>query len=307
MIAARQRLPVPGWSLGGSAALTDPLRCVRRGGVTAYQLDDASGGYWSRLPAPRDQRTVKSVANKWQYRHKLQGNSWEGMGGYYSITPPQLEHGANFGLTAFVTTLYYNILWGRLPLTTENNFRHSDRGPDNMNQTTHAAHVMLVREGAFQKMWWGGGEAGHSHNKQDKYHYDAKCTYYPGAKGKGPGCNAPFDFYNKLEESSRWNQLDGGMKVPPTAYCRSLLTAAHCSLPPAHCSLLPLTAYCRCSTKTSTTIGLSCSRNTSPASSTTMEASAVSTAQTRAASLCDPTSLPDPSRPHVARSLVLRV
>jgi len=202
---------------------------VRRGGVTAYQLDDASGGCWSHLPAPKNQRPIKSVSNKWQYRHKLQGNSWMGIGCYYSITPPQLEHGANFGLTAFVTTLYHNIILGRLLISTENIFRHSDRGPDNMNQTTHAAHVMLVREGVFQKMWWGGGEAGHSHNKQDKYHYDAKCTYYPGAKGKGPGCNAPFDFYKTLENSSRLQKLDGGMKEcrPLTAYCR------------------PLTAYCR--------------------------------------------------------------
>jgi len=179
------------------------------------------------------------VANKWQYRHKLQGNSWMGIGCYYSITPPQLEHGANFGLTAYTTTLYHNIILGRLPITTENCFRHSDRGPDNLNQTTHAAHVMLVREGAFQKLWWGGGEAGHSHNKQDKIHYDAKCTYYPGVKGKGPGCNAPFDFYKRLENSARLNHLDGGMKVPLAGYNRYILI-----LLIYYCSLLNIAAHC---------------------------------------------------------------
>ena len=44
--------------------------------------------------------------------------------------------------------------------------RHSDRGPDNMNKTTHGAHMMFVREGMFDELYWGALESGHSHNSQ---------------------------------------------------------------------------------------------------------------------------------------------
>ena len=79
--------------------------------------------------------------------------------------------------------------------------RQSDRGPDNLNKTTHAAHATFVREGVWNVMEWTAGMSGHSHGGQDKTFADTRSTFYPGQGSKGIGCNSPFDYCDKMLNS----------------------------------------------------------------------------------------------------------
>ena len=180
-----------------------------RSGDAVFCVDDKSGSDWHYMPMPGNQRENKGTTADFRYRVCLQGNFYPGRGNFYSFVPPMLHTGANFGCSAFVTTLYKLIIDGRMNNVTKL-MRQSDGGSDNVSWVTFALHVMLVHEGVVDEIDWVRLRAGHSHNEADANHRLALGVFYP-KKGIGPGCCTPFDFHAKLVDGLKG--MNGGCEM----------------------------------------------------------------------------------------------
>lgn len=71
-----------------------------------YTLDDKLGGQWIYQPIPEGNREDKGTASHWKYRSTLQGFTLTGKRHLFSIIPPCLLNGNNFGVTGFVAGVY---------------------------------------------------------------------------------------------------------------------------------------------------------------------------------------------------------
>lgn len=65
-------------------------------------LDDKLGGHWIYQPIPKGNREEKGTTSNWKYRCTLQGVTLVGKRHLFSIIPPNLKTGNNFGITSFV-------------------------------------------------------------------------------------------------------------------------------------------------------------------------------------------------------------
>lgn len=71
-----------------------------------WMLDDKLGGHWIYQPIPEGNREDKATTSNWKYRCTLQGVTLVGKKHLFSILPPSLSVGNNFGVTAFVAGAY---------------------------------------------------------------------------------------------------------------------------------------------------------------------------------------------------------
>lgn len=70
---------------------------------SCYMLDDKLGGQWIYHPIPCGNREDKGTSSNWKYRCTLQGVTLTGKRHLFSIIPPCVQTGNNFGVTAFVS------------------------------------------------------------------------------------------------------------------------------------------------------------------------------------------------------------
>eukprot|EP00965_Chrysotila_dentata_P075362 2488642-Pleurochrysis_carterae.AAC.1 len=167
------------------------IKAQRSTGTVAFCVEDKLGSHWQLLPISQNDRAAKKTAKCWKYRQCLQGN-------FFSIVPPMLGTGANFGCSAFCYTLFRLIETSKLDARIDRIVQQTDGGCDNVTWVTHAVHYMLVREGAFNQIDWVRLKPGHSHNKQacaclvlfsfaiDRTFSAVNSVFYP-TKGVGPG------------------------------------------------------------------------------------------------------------------------
>lgn len=73
-----------------------------------WMLDDKLGGQWIHHPIPSGNREDKAIISNWRYRCTLQGVTLTGKRHLFSILPPNLKTGNNFGVTAFVAGVSLN-------------------------------------------------------------------------------------------------------------------------------------------------------------------------------------------------------
>ena len=105
-------------------------------------------------------------AGRYQYRWALQGNFFPGEVLRFSLVPPCLTTGANFGCSAFLGALYRMEVCGKLGREV---IRLTDSGPDNDAKETHALHWQLIHDGVLQRLTWLSLPPKHSHNLADRY------------------------------------------------------------------------------------------------------------------------------------------
>lgn len=212
---------------------------------TCWMLDDKLGGQWIHQPIPKDNREEKGTVSNWKYRCTLQGVTLTGKRHLFSIVPPSLKAGNNFGVTSFVagvhaassfciigmcdisnclshvvfnSGLYRFMKSGLIGPTVKECWRQTDGGSDNVGWVTHAAHFFLVYMGTFEKLCWVRGRPGHSHNGQDGDWALAKEIFYPEHRGSvGPGCMSPFELESKLVEG--FKRRSGGVSTSTSSIC----------------------------------------------------------------------------------------
>ena len=189
---------------------TDWVREANRSGTALAELDDKLGSHWNFLPMPPGQRFSKTSASKFQYRQCVMANLFPGYGCFYSLVPPFLVTGNNFGCTAFCISLCQLIRSGKLSSSVTTITRQTDGGSDIDGKTTHAMHYVLVREGACDRLLWGKLRAGHSHNYADCTFAQAKTVFYP-RDGVGPGCASPMQYHSALVDKLK--TLPGGLEI----------------------------------------------------------------------------------------------
>lgn len=73
-------------------------------------LDDKLGGQWIHNPIPEGNREEKGTVGNWKYRCTLQGVTLTGKRHLFSILPPSLRPGNNFGVTAFVAGTHVDLI-----------------------------------------------------------------------------------------------------------------------------------------------------------------------------------------------------
>lgn len=69
-------------------------------------LDDKLGGQWIYQPIPSGNREEKGNMSHWKYRCTLQGVTLTGRRHLFSIVPPNLHTGNNFGVTSFIAGMF---------------------------------------------------------------------------------------------------------------------------------------------------------------------------------------------------------
>eukprot|EP00965_Chrysotila_dentata_P187399 6172106-Pleurochrysis_carterae.AAC.1 len=121
-----------------------------------------------------------------------------------------LRTGSNFGCSAFVFSLYRLIEQGKLNPRAERIVRQTDGGPDNVAWVTHAVHITLVREGAFNQITWIRLKPGHSHNPQDQTFSTAKSVIIP-TSGSGDGCKSPWEMEARFVDGLK--TMNGGLEM----------------------------------------------------------------------------------------------
>ena len=186
---------------------------VREAGRSTTLLaenDDKLGSWWNFLPMPPGGRFGKQTANKWRYKQCIMANLFPGFGNFYSLVPPFLMTGNNFGCTAFCVALCRLIRSNRLPASVTTFTRQTDGGSDCDGKTTHGLHYVLVREGACNRLLWGRLRTGHSHSWPDLTFAEAKTLFYP-RDGVGPGCSSPMEYHAALTDGLK--KLPGGMEI----------------------------------------------------------------------------------------------
>lgn len=175
-----------------------------------YGLTDKLGSRWNDLPMAPGGRESKKTDPRWKYRQAIMGNSYPGVGNFFSLVPPNLKTGNNFGVTSLCVTLHRLITQAKLRPETEYFALVSDGGPDTVGSVTHAMNYVLVREGVFNTLDWLRLRSGHSHNKQDLAFSRAKAIFYPRS-GCGPGCRTPMEYRDMLVDGLK--HMAGGLEV----------------------------------------------------------------------------------------------
>lgn len=84
------------------AQIGQAQKSVSESGSACWILDDKLGGHWIYHPIPEGNREEKGTTSNWKYRCTLQGVTLVGKRHLFSILPPNLKVGNNFGITAFV-------------------------------------------------------------------------------------------------------------------------------------------------------------------------------------------------------------
>lgn len=186
------------------------VREANRSNTQLAEYDDKLGSWWNFLPMPPNMRFSKATSGKWRYHQCVMANLFPGVGNFYSLVPPFLATGNNFGCTAFCVALSRLIRTGRVPATVTTIFRQTDSGSDVDGKTTHGLHYVLVREGACNQLQWGRLRTGHSHNWCDYTFAEAKTIFYP-RNGVGPGCASPMEYHAALVDGLK--KLSGGLEI----------------------------------------------------------------------------------------------
>jgi len=189
---------------------SDWIREANRSASQLAELDDKLGSHWNFLPMPPNQRFGKSSSSRYRYRQCVMANLFPGFGNYFSLVPPFLVTGNNFGCTAFCVALCRLIRSNKLPNSVTTITRQTDSGADIDGKTSHALHYVLVREGACDRLLWGRLRAGHSHNWADFTFSQVKMIFYP-RDGVGPGCASPMQYHAALVENLK--SLPGGLEI----------------------------------------------------------------------------------------------
>ena len=154
----------------------------------SFGYDDKCGSQFCYQPTLGSRESATS-ASRFQYRWAIQGNHFPGDLLRFSLVPPCLKTGTNFGCTAFLGSLHRLEQLGKLGREV---VRMTDSGPDNDAKETHALHWQLVHEGVLQKVTWISLPPKHSHNISDRYNSMLKNVIWP-TRGSGGGCMAPMD------------------------------------------------------------------------------------------------------------------
>ena len=179
-------------------------------GMLLAESDDKLGSWWNFLPMPPGGRFGKQTANKYRYKQCVMANNFPGYGNVYSLVPPFLVTGNNFGCTTFCVALCRLIRSDRLPKSMTTITRQTDGGSDCDGKTTHGLHYILVREGACNRLLWGKLRTGHSHSYPDLTFAEIKTIFYP-RDGVGPGCPSPMEYHAALTDGLK--KLPGGLEI----------------------------------------------------------------------------------------------
>eukprot|EP00965_Chrysotila_dentata_P256950 6212728-Pleurochrysis_carterae.AAC.1 len=141
-----------------------------------------------------------SSASRYKYRTSVQANLWMSTLLRYSLVPPCLQTGANFGLTSFFASLVRIEELGKLGDTI---YRQTDGGSDNDAIITQVFHWFLVHMGVVNKVVWIRLKSKHSHNFADRTFSMIQAKLW-GKNGKGgKGCASPWDFAQIVDEALR--------------------------------------------------------------------------------------------------------
>ena len=155
-----------------------------------FEYDDKCGSQYIWMPYPQTGRESGSNASRWKYRWCLHANLFPGDLLRFSLVPPCLKTGSNFGCSAF-----FSALSEAEPQTTKTVMRLTDSGPDNDSKTTHGFHWSLIHFGALQHLRWIRLMPKHSHNYADRTFAMYKEQVAPGKGGTASsGCGAPSTF-----------------------------------------------------------------------------------------------------------------
>ena len=138
-------------------------------------------------------------AARFQYRWSIHGNFYPGDVLRFSLVPPCLVTGSNFGCTAFLGALHRMETVGKLGREV---IRLTDSGPDNDAKATHGLHWQLIHDGVLQKLTWVSLPPKHSHNLADRYSSMLKDVIWP-KRGAGGGCMAPMDLESIIQRAMR--------------------------------------------------------------------------------------------------------
>ena len=129
----------------------------------SYTYDDKCGSPFMHQPS--FSRENAAQASRWKYRWSLHANLVPGGLLRFSMVPPCLKTGVNFGCSAYFSSL---VRAAELGILGEDTTRQTDSGPDIDAKETHAMHVELVSRGVVNKLRWIRLMAKHSHNFADR-------------------------------------------------------------------------------------------------------------------------------------------
>lgn len=168
--------------------------CSARQGML-FQYDDKCGSDYVHLPAYA--REPGEHTSRYRYRFGLQGNLVPGTLMRFSLVPPCVRPGSNFGCSCLFSTL--------LQLTQMQKLGHcfvrmTDGGPDNNSAATHAFHWLLVHVGVLQKLEWIRLRTKHSHNFADRCNSMIKEVIQP-KRGVEGDCLAPWDMKTVIDKA----------------------------------------------------------------------------------------------------------
>eukprot|EP00965_Chrysotila_dentata_P171668 5665482-Pleurochrysis_carterae.AAC.2 len=115
---------------------------------------------------PAGGRFSGRTAGRFQYSFAVQGNLIPGCLLRFSLVPPCLQTGVNFGCSAFLAAI--DRAAQQLRQLGDTIYRQIDSGPDNDGCETHALHAMFVHHGVVDKVVGLRLQPKHSHNLADR-------------------------------------------------------------------------------------------------------------------------------------------
>eukprot|EP00965_Chrysotila_dentata_P203929 6182032-Pleurochrysis_carterae.AAC.4 len=156
-----------------------------------FEHDDKCGSIYTHLPCPKGSReTAASTSSRWKYRTAMQANLYPNALLRFSLVPPCVRTGANFGCSAFFASLVRNQELGTLGSVV---YRQTDGGSDSDAVITHVLHWLLVHMGVVDKIVWIRLKSKHLHSLCDRT-FSMLMEKLWGKRGTGPGCADPWDF-----------------------------------------------------------------------------------------------------------------
>lgn len=168
--------------------------CAARAGWN-FQYDDKCGSEYMHLPAAARERAA--VATRYKYRFGLQGNITPGSLMSFSLVPPCLYTGGNFGCS---TLLSHWLQLMKLNKLGHSFIRMTDSGSDNNTATTHTFHWLMIHLGVFNRIEWVRLRPKHSHNFADRCNSMVKEVIWPKRGAEG-GCPAPWDMHKVIKNA----------------------------------------------------------------------------------------------------------
>lgn len=164
------------------------------------EYDDKCGSDYLHFPVYHTFREPSHWTGRWRYRCGLQGNLYPGDLLRFSMVPPHLRTGSNFGISSHLCSLHRMEELGRLG---KEQVRQTDSGPDNDAMETHAYHTTLIHVGVLDKLTWIRLTAKHSHNLADRMFSLLKEVIAPKRGGSNQGCSAPWDLDAILQRAMK--------------------------------------------------------------------------------------------------------